>query len=304
MEKLLSTKEVAQRLSVNEKMVYTLITEKGLPATKITGKWLFPAHLVEQWVESMTINYPTGTAEMPHKSGLLMIAGSDDILLDRALSLFMQLNVGYIVLFGAVGSLGGLKALRRGMCHMATSHLADENEKDYNFSFAASELDALPAVVNFCRREQGLIVAKGNPHGIRGCSDIAEKDLTVVNRPLGTSTRIIFDQQLQEAGIKPAHVKGYGNAVARHLDIGLEILTGQADVGPGIRPAAALLGLDFLPLRWERFDLLIPKDSFFDKSIQQFLAMLHEPAFHDLAASLPGYELSLAGRMLFPGESR
>jgi excisionase family DNA binding protein len=304
MEKLLSTKEVAQRLSVNEKMVYTLITEKGLPATKITGKWLFPAHLVEQWVESMTINYPTGTAEMPHKSGLLMIAGSDDILLDRALSLFMQLNVGYIVLFGAVGSLGGLKALRRGMCHMATSHLADENEKDYNFSFAASELDALPAVVNFCRREQGLIVAKGNPHGICGCSDIAEKDLTVVNRPLGTSTRIIFDQQLQEAGIKPAHVKGYGNAVARHLDIGLEILTGQADVGPGIRPAAALLGLDFLPLRWERFDLLIPKDSFFDKSIQQFLAMLHEPAFHDLAASLPGYELSLAGRMLFPGESR
>jgi excisionase family DNA binding protein len=188
MEKLLSTKEVAQRLGVNEKMVYTLITEKGLPATKITGKWLFPAHLVEQWVESMTINYPTGSAELPHKSGLLMIAGSDDILLDRSLSLFMKLNSGDVVLFGAIGSLGGLKALRRGMCHIATSHLAEENENDYNFSYAASELDALPAVVNFCRREQGLIVAAGNPHGIAGCGDIAEKDLTVVNRALGAST--------------------------------------------------------------------------------------------------------------------
>lgn len=304
MEKLLSTKEVAQRLGVNEKMVYTLITEKGLPATKITGKWLFPAHLVEQWVESMTINYPTGSAELPHKSGLLMIAGSDDILLDRSLSLFMKLNSGDVVLFGAIGSLGGLKALRRGMCHIATSHLAEENENDYNFSYAASELDALPAVVNFCRREQGLIVAAGNPHGIAGCGDIAEKDLTVVNRALGASTRIIFDQQLQEAGIKPARIKGYGNEVAHHLDIGLEILSGRADVGPGIRPAAALLGLDFLPLRWERFDLLFPKDSFFDKSIQQFLALLHEPAFHKLAAALPGYDLSLSGRMLFPGESR
>jgi molybdate-binding protein len=216
----------------------------------------------------------------------------------------MKLNSGDVVLLGAIGSLGGLKALRRGMCHIATSHLAEENENDYNFSYAASELDALPAVVNFCRREQGLIVAAGNPHGIAGCGDIAEKDLTVVNRALGASTRIIFDQQLQEAGIKPARIKGYGNEVAHHLDIGLEILSGRADVGPGIRPAAALLGLDFLPLRWERFDLLIPKDSFFDKSIQQFLALLHEPAFHKLAAALPGYDLSLSGRMLFPGESR
>lgn len=304
MEKLLSTKEVAQRLSVNEKMVYTLITEKGLPATKITGKWLFPAHLVEQWVESMTINYPSGTAELPHKSGLLMIAGSDDILLDRALTLFMKLNSEHVVLFGAVGSLGGLKALRRGMCHMATSHLAEDNENDFNFSFAASELETLPAVVNFCRREQGLIVAKGNPHGIRSCRDIAEKDLTVVNRPLGASTRIIFDQQLQQAGVKPARIKGYGNEVSRHLDIGLEILSGRADIGPGIRPAAALLGLDFLPLRWERFDLLIPKDCFFDQAIQQFLGLFHEPSFHDLAAAMPGYDLSLTGRMLFPGESR
>jgi molybdate-binding protein len=285
-------------------MVYTLITEKGLPATKITGKWLFPAHLVEQWVESMTINYPTGAAELPNKSGLLMIAGSDDILLDRSLSLFMQLNVGSVILFGAIGSLGGLKALRGGMCHMATSHLAEDNEKDFNFSFAASELEVLPAVVNFCRREQGLIVAKGNPHGVRSCLDISEKDLTVVNRPLGASTRIIFDQQLQEAGIKASRIKGYGNEVSHHLDIGLEILTGRADIGPGIRPAAALLGLDFVPLRWERFDLLIPKDCFFDKSIQQFLGMLHEPAFQALAARLPGYDLSLCGRMLFPGESR
>jgi excisionase family DNA binding protein len=304
MEKLLSTKEVAQMLSVNEKMVYTLITDKGLPATKITGKWLFPSHLVEQWVENMTINYPSGTADLPQKPGLLMLAGSNDILLDQTLSLFMRLNTGYVALFGALGSMGGLKALRRGLCHIATSHLAEENDKEYNFAHAADELEALPAVVNFCQREQGLIVARSNPLGIEGCADIGSKNLTVINRRLGTSTRIIFDRELEKAGLKPTKINGYGHEVDRHLDIGLEILAGRADIGPDIRAAAELLGLDFLPLRWERFDLLIPKDFFFERGIQIFLALLHEKPFHDLAEGLTGYDLSLSGRMLYPGESR
>jgi len=300
MEKLLSTREVAQLLGVNEKMVYTLITEKNLPATKITGKWLFPAHLVEQWVESRTINFPArGEAMSPHP-GLLLVAGSDDILFERALALFMRLNADHVALFGALGSLGGLKALRHGWCQMATSHLAEDDGQDYNFSFAANELDALPAVVNFCRREQGLLVATGNPLQVADCADIGKKDLTVVNRPLGTSTRMLFDRELQRAGLQSSRVKGYGSEVPRHLDIGMEILAGRADVGLSIRPVASLLNLDFIPLKWERFDLLIPKECFFDKGVQLFLGMLHEAEFRELAADLPGYDLELVGKMLYP----
>jgi putative molybdopterin biosynthesis protein len=304
MENLLSTKEVAHLLGVNEKMVYTLITEKGLPATKITGKWLFPAHLVEQWVESMTINVPTSGGELPQKPDLLMVAGSDDILFDRAMSLYIRLNPDQVVLFGLLGSLGGLRALRRGMCHIATSHLAEEDGQEFNFSYAASELEVLPAVVNFCRREQGLLVAQGNPLGIEGVADIGTRNLTVVNRPLGTSTRLLFDRELQNAEIKAARVRGYTNEVSHHLDVGLEILSGRADIGLSIRPAAELLNLHFIPLRWERFDLLIPKELFFEKGIQQFLGLFHEERFRALADALPGYDLSLTGRMLYPGDSR
>lgn len=304
MENLLSTKEVAQLLGVNEKMVYTLITEKGLPATKITGKWLFPAHLVEQWVESMTINVPTSGGELPQKPDLLMVAGSDDILFDRAMSLYIRLNPDQVVLFGLLGSLGGLRALRRGMCHIATSHLAEEDGQEFNFSYAANELEVLPAVVNFCRREQGLLVAQGNPLGIEGVADIGSRNLTVVNRPLGTSTRLLFDRELQNAEIKPSRVRGYTNEVSHHLDVGLEILSGRADIGLSIRPAAELLNLQFIPLRWERFDLLIPKELFFEKGIQQFLGLFHEERFRALADALPGYDLSLTGRMLYPGDSR
>lgn len=303
MDKLLSTKQVAQLLGVNEKMVYTLITEKGLPATKITGKWLFPRHLVEQWVESRTINVPRGeTASL--RSGQLMVAGSDDVLFERTINLFMRLNNGYLATFGIFGSLGGLKALRRGLCHMATSHLAEEDGQDFNFSFAASELDSLPAVVNFCRREQGLAVAKGNPLGITGVADIAEKKLTVVNRSLDTSTRILFDRELQKAGLQSAKIKGYGHEVARHFDVGLEVLCGHADIGPTIRPVAALLGLDFISLGWERFDLLVPKEHFFDQGVQLFLGLLHEPEFRALAEVLPGYDLELTGKMVYPSEGQ
>lgn len=303
MDKLLSTKQVAQLLGVNEKMVYTLITEKGLPATKITGKWLFPRHLVEQWVESRTINVPQGeTASL--RSGQLMVAGSDDVLFERTLNLFMRLNNGYLATFGIFGSLGGLKALRRGLCHMATSHLAEEDGQDFNFSFAASELDSLPAVVNFCRREQGLAVAKGNPLGITGVADIEAKKLTVVNRSLESSTRILFDRELKKAGLQSAKIKGYGHEVARHFDVGLEVLCGQADIGPTIRPVAARLGLDFISLGWERFDLLVPKEHFFDQGVQLFLGLLHEPEFRGLADSLPGYDLELTGKMVYPNEGQ
>ncbi|MBU1002965.1 MAG: helix-turn-helix transcriptional regulator [Proteobacteria bacterium] len=300
MKKLLSTKEVAQRLGVNEKMVYTLIAEKGLPASKVTGKWLFPNHLVEQWVESRTINYPEHRQPEPRED-LLIICGSNDLLLERTLSLFMSLYPDQTAVFGNLGSLGGLKALRRGVCHMASSHLAQDRGEEYNFSFAREVLQELPAVVNFARREQGLVLAPGNPKRISDMRDLGSKNLTVINRPLGTGTRLLFDRELEKAGVDVSTLVGYGNEVHRHMDVGLEILAGRADCGPAIRPVAGLLGLEFMPLAWERFDLLIPKDRFFDKAVQLFLNMLPDKALREMAEALSGYDMSMTGKMVFPG---
>ena len=303
MKKLLSTKEVAEFLNINEKMVYTLIAEKGLPASKVTGKWLFPRHLVDQWVETQTINYPETGKFLPIQHGLLILAGSNDPLLDRAISLFNTLYPGHVAVFGNLGSMGGLRALRQGFCHIATSHLIQDNEKEYNFDYAFKELEQMPAVVNFCKREQGILVKKGNPKNISRVADLARSGTTIVNRPLGTGTRLLLDRELKKAGIPGEELNGYSHEVHRHLDVGLEILAGRADAGPAIRAIASLLDIGFIPLRWERYDLMVSKERFFDEGVQRFLSLLHEAQFRRIAEALEGYDINMSGKMVFPRDS-
>jgi excisionase family DNA binding protein len=300
MKKLLSTKEVAEFLGINEKMVYSLISEKNLPASKITGKWLFPKHLVERWVENNTVNFPDPATKLPPYEGLLIIAGSNDLLLDQTISLFNSLYPDQIAVFGNLGSMGGLRALRQNLCHMAASHILQENDDEYNFEFAGKELDNMPAVVNFCKREQVIIVQKGNPYNINSIKDLEKTGVRIVNRPLSTGTRLLFDHELINAGIKSSRLDGYNNELGKHIDLGIEILSGRADAGPCIRPVAEQLGLDFIPLRLERFDILITKDRFFDKGVQCFIGLLHDKSFKKLADKFKGYDVSISGKMIFP----
>ncbi|MGD1973477.1 MAG: helix-turn-helix transcriptional regulator [Desulfobacterales bacterium] len=303
MENLLSTKEVAAFINVNEKMVYSLVSEKGLPATKITGKWLFPKHLVEQWIEANTINYPDSGIQLPPYDGLLIITGSNDPLLDSAISLFNSHTPDQVAVFGNLGSMGGLSALRKNLCHIASSHLLQENESEYNFDFAIRELNQMPAVVNFCRREQGILVPKGNPQNISTVADLAQAGIKIVNRSLSTGTRLLLDRELEKAGLNGDKIEGYSREVSRHLDVGLEILAGRADAGPGIRAVAGVLDIGFIPLRWERFDLMISKNRFFDEGIQLFLGLLHEKEFREMATRLEGYDIDLGGKMVFPTDT-
>jgi len=302
MTRLLSTKEVSELLDIHEKKVYKLITEQSLPATKVTGKWLFPSHLVEQWVENNTINYPRQQGYLLRTPALFVIAGSNDILLDKSISYFMKLYPEYTVVFGNLGSLGGLKTLKQGLCHISSSHLVQEDQQDFNFSYAVQELDKLPAVVNFCYREQGLLISKDNPKNIQSIGDLSRGDIRIVNRSLGTGTRLWLDKKLQDRAVQPDEIKGYDREVQRHLDVGLEILSGRADAGPGIRTIAGLLNLDFIPMHWERFDLLISKERFFDRNIQSFLTMLHEQEWRDLSQELQGYDLTHSGKMVYPSQ--
>jgi excisionase family DNA binding protein len=301
MKRFLSTKEVAEYLNINEKMVYSLVSDKGLPATKVTGKWLFPRHLVDQWIDTHTLNYPENKSHLPKYQGLLIITGSNDILLDQTIALFNTLYNEHLAVFANLGSMGGLRALRQQLCHMASSHLLQENEDEYNFDFAVKELDKIPAVVNFCKREQGILTQKDNPKNITGIADLARPGISMVNRALGTGTRLLLDHELKKANISVEKIHGYHHEVHRHLDVGLEILSGRADAGPGIRAVAAVLDIGFVPLRWERYDLLIARERFFDEGIQKFLGLLHQDEFRQLVNTSFGYDLQLSGKMVYPG---
>ncbi len=299
MSKLFSTKEVAEFLKVNEKMIYSLIAEKGLPATKVTGKWLFPMDLVKLWVEAGTVNYPETYITLPPYHGLVLIAGSNDLLLDKLIAYFNLNFDGHMAMFGFTGSMGGLKALRKNYCHIAASHLIADNE-EYNFPFIPKEMKPAPAVVNFCMRKQGLLVKKGNPFNIKSVADLVKKGIKIANRDLGTGTRQLFDKELQKAGINGENIDGYNNIVSKHMDIGLEILSGRIDAGPAIQSVAKTLGLDFIPVCLERFDFLMLKDRFFDKGIQLLLGLMKEEFFKTAAKNLGGYDISKSGDVVYP----
>lgn len=302
MTRFYSTKEIAAHLKVNEKMVYTLINEKGMPATKITGKWMFPVHLVDRWVDNNTINYPSETSAA-EESGLLILAGSNDILLERLTSMFMRQYPEYTAAFSNLGSLGGLKALKRGVCHLCASHLLqDDQDAEFNFAYAERELERAPAIVNFCRREQGLIVQKGNPLRLNTVEDLAKPGVRIANRAEGTGTRVLLDRLMAESGVLPEQIEGYDRIIGKHMDVGIEVLAGRIQAGPGIRAVASLLGLDFVPFGWERFDLITGKERFFDKGVQLFLGMLNTEEFKEAAETLEGYDVSRSGQMVFPKE--
>lgn len=298
---LMNTRQVAQFLDINEKVVYSLISEKGLPATKITGKWLFPEHLVKQWLENHTVNYPKTIKPLADSSGVLIITGSNDILFNRTINLFNKRYPQQMAVFGNVGSEGGIEALSKDICHIATSHLLQEDGEEYNFDFIGKQLgNNLPAVVNFCNREQGLIIAKNNPKSIHGIPDLGRSDIRIANRPPGTGTRLLVDREIETAGLKTSQIKGYDSEFRSHLDVGLEIISGRADIAPGIRSVASLLDLDFISIRWERYDLLILKERFFEQGVQLFLGLLHESVFKNLPLDIKGYDLSMCGKVIFP----
>jgi molybdate-binding protein len=160
----------------------------------------------------------------------------------------------------------------------------------------------MPAIVNFCKREQGLIVQKGNPKNIRAFSDLGNPEIRIVNRPKGTGTRLLFDGELKKAGLNTIKIDGYDIEVQSHMDVGLEVIAGRADAGLGVKAVAGLLGLEFIPLRWERFDFIILKDRFFEQGVQLFLGTLRNQELKKSLENLDGYDLTHSGEMIFPSD--
>ena len=198
-----------------------------------------------------------------------------------------------------VGSLGGLVALRRGESHLAGSHLLDPETGEYNLADIAKYLPDTPVtVVTLVGREQGLMVVKGNPKGVRSLADIAQNDIAYVNRQRGAGTRVLLDYQLAQAGIEPETINGYEREEYTHLAVAAAIAGGRADCGLGITAAARALDLDFVPLFQERFDLIIPAEYAQSDLLAPLFELLEDQAFKAAVAQLPGYDVNQMGKIV------
>jgi putative molybdopterin biosynthesis protein len=299
-KEMLSTKEVAEYLSINEKQVYRLVKEKKIPATRITGKWLFPKGLIDEWVMNSARESVSLSSRKNPSESQVVIAGSNDLALELLVKNANLQHPEYTYSISSLGSLAGLIALKNGSCNIAASHLLDLETGEYNNSFIKKHFPELKIVIlNLAHREQGLIVKKGNPVGIRSLNDLVEKKASFVNRQEGSGTRVLLDYRLKENGINAAEITGYEKIAHTHMEVALEVFSGSADAAVGIYATVRLLGLDFIPLATERFDLIIPSNIFTGGSVKALREVLNSEEFKSNIARMGGYETHDTGKIMY-----
>jgi putative molybdopterin biosynthesis protein len=229
----------------------------------------------------------------------IVAIGSHDLTLDLLADELGQRAPGHRFSSANVGSLGGLMALQRGEAHVAGSHLLDEETGEYNVSTIRRFLAGIPVILlGFVRREQGLIVPKGNPKDLRGMADLARPDVVFVNRQRGAGTRVLLDYRLKQAGISPRAIQGYERQEYTHLAVAAAVASGAADCGMGILAAARALDLDFVPLDHERYDLVLPAEHYSSPLLAPLLDIIRDPAFAARVEALGGYGTPEMGRVL------
>lgn len=229
----------------------------------------------------------------------LLAVGSHDMALDILADLYHRLYPDGWLSSAHVGSTGGLLALRRGEAHLAGIHLLDPDTGEYNRPYLTRYLpDKDVALLRLAGREQGLMVHKGNPKGIKSIADLARPDVTFVNRQRGAGTRILLDLELKKAGISLEQVKGYEREVYTHLAAAAEVQAGGADAALGIYSAAKAMGLDFISLTLERYDLAIPREFLSLPEMQKLMECIQSVEFKKSIMSLGGYDVSETGQFV------
>ncbi len=300
-QEMMTTREVARYLGIHEKQVYALIKAERIPATRMTGKWIFPKKLVDEWIDR---DARKGLREARTKSrnieGALLASGSNDPVLDMLYSLLRKSHPEFYIFSANTGSLEGLKALNQGFTDIAWSHLLDPASGDYNIPYLATHVPNLnPVVVNLLRRKVGFVVSHGNPLKIQGFQDLKKKKVRFINRQAGSGTRVLIDENLGRQGIPASEIKGYDREVFTHFEVGLSVLAGEADAGIATIAVSQLFGLAFIPITTENFDMVLSQSTYFERGVQALIETLKSSDFRSRADAMAGYDFSDSGKILY-----
>lgn len=294
---LMQVREVARYLGINEKKIYFLAKTGKIPSTKVTGKWTFPKKLIDRWIEENASGL-VGQPRKPEERSFLLVAGSDDPSLAILHDLYAAQTRPASFFMATVGSSAGVAAISNGVADLATAHLLEPARPTAGNSDTQNLLPADTVVVTLFHRELGLLLPPGNPKKIRSIRDLARPKLRFINRQTGSGTRIYLDQELARARLSPKHIAGYQDTVSTHMEAGLRVLRGEADVTLATRTTAELLRLKFLSLTRERFDILARKERFFTRGMQILLGIVGSREFRDRVGALGGYDVTESGRIV------
>ena len=289
MPELLTTDEAAEYLRLSERKLYELVANREVPCSKVTGRWLFPRAALDRWVSAGLI----APAALAQVTAPPIMGGSHDPLLEWALR---ESNSGLASL--PEGSEEGLRRLMQGEVMVAAIHLhrLDGDDERANVEAVADAAGLHDAVVlGFARREQGILVAPGNPLGLSDMASIATSRARMAQRPAGAGAQLLLLALLARAGIALGDLKLEKPAFPTGPDIAQAIRAGRIDCGIATRSVARSAELDFLPLAWERFDLVLRQRDYFMKGPQALFDFMREASFRDRAAELGGYDVSDTG---------
>jgi putative molybdopterin biosynthesis protein len=292
----LTTSEAAEYLRLGERKLYELVTEGGIPCSKVTGKWLFPRHELDLWVLSGLARPPGMILADPPP----IVGGSQDDLLEWCLR---ESNSGLASL--TEGTMRGVDRLQRGeviatAIHFHANDLSANVESDANLTTVRTMPGLHDAVlVGVVKREQGLLVAPGNPKNLRTLSDVLCSGERIAVRQPGAGAQLLLEALLARAGASIRDLRRREPPCLTGPDLAAVVRSGEADCGISTRAAAQSAGLDFVPLLWENFDLLMRQRSYFRPPVQALIGFLHSKRLKQHATELSGYDASGAGQIRF-----
>lgn len=230
----------------------------------------------------------------------LVSIGSHDIVMDLLGNQLHKETPDFFLSSAHVGSMGGIMAMKKGECHLAPIHLMDEDTGEYNISYIKRYIkNEEMALIKFVKRSQGLMIQEGNPKNIKGIEDLSREDIQFVNRQRGAGTRILLDYYLRTNNIQEFQVKGYDREMTTHMAVAASVSSGTADCGLGIYSAAKSMGLDFIPIAWEDYDLLIRKNDLDNAEIVKLIEVIKSIQFLNMIEELGGYDVKNTGEIVF-----
>ena len=291
MADLLTTDEAATYLRLSERKLYELVAQGAVPCTKVTGRWLFPRAALDRWVTAGLI----APAALAHVAAPPIVGGSHDPLLEWALR---ESGCGLASL--PEGSEEGLRRLTRGEVMAAAIHLHDHARDDEQVNVATvADAPGLhdAVVIAFARREQGILVAPGNPLDVSDIASIARSGARMAQRPLGAGAQLLLFALLARAGLAAQDLRLLKPACPTGTDIAQAVRSGRADCGIATRSVALAASLEFLPLTWENFDLVLRQRDYFLPGPQRLFGFLRSAAFRERASELDGYDIDRVGEI-------